>query len=514
MSTEDAPPHHLDRRLLTIAGVVVLGAIMTILDTTIMGVAINTLARDFDTSLSTIQWVSTGYMLALATVIPLTGWAAGRYGSKRLWVVSLVLFVLGSALSGAASSVGMLIVFRVLQGLGGGMIVPVGMTMLVQAAGHQRMGRVMAIVSVPLLLGPIFGPMLGGVLVTEVSWRWIFYINLPIGLLAILLSVRVLDRDEPRPSERLDLLGLVLLSPGLALFTYGMSEITSSAGIGSAGVLVPGLGGLVLLVLFVVRSLVAPQPLLDLRLFRSSPFTGANLVNVLGGASMIGSVLVLPLYYQVVRGESALAAGLLLVPQGVGAAVVQPIAGRLVDRGKGGWVVLVGLPLMALGFVPFTQVTADTSYLVLSAALFVNGIGAGCSMGAVISTAMRTVDRRSIPRASATLNIILRVGGAVGTALFAVVLQHEFVRDFPSARDGLGALASVTPEQRAKAAPSLAAAFGHMFWWPLATAAIGTLAALLMIRDRTTASAGEGGAAGREDAGTRGDGQGSAVDIE
>jgi EmrB/QacA subfamily drug resistance transporter len=514
MSTEDVPPHRLDRRLLTIAGVVVLGAIMTILDTTIMGVAINTLARDFDTSLSTIQWVSTGYMLALATVIPLTGWAAGRYGSKRLWVISLVLFVLGSALSGAASSVGMLIVFRVLQGLGGGMIVPVGMTMLVQIAGHQRMGRVMAIVSVPLLLGPIFGPMLGGVLVTDVSWRWIFYINMPIGLLAILLSIRTLDRDEPRPSERLDLLGLVLLSPGLALFTYGMSEITSSAGIGSAGVLVPGLGGLALLVLFVVRSLVAAEPLLDLRLFRTSPFTGANLVNVLGGASMIGSVLVLPLYYQVVRGESALAAGLLLVPQGVGAAVVQPIAGRLVDRGKGGWVVLVGLPLMALGFVPFTQVTADTSYLVLSAALFVNGIGAGCSMGAVISTAMRTVDRRSIPRASATLNIILRVGGAMGTALFAVVLQHEFVRDFPSARDGLGALASVTPEQRAKAAPSLAAAFGHMFWWPLATAAIGTLAALLMIRNQTTARAGEGSAGGRKDAETRGDGQGSAVEIE
>jgi EmrB/QacA subfamily drug resistance transporter len=469
---------------LTIAGVVVLGAIMTILDTTIMGVAINTLARDFNTSLSTIQWVSTAYMLALAAVIPLTGWAAGRFGSKRLWMTSLVLFVLGSILCGAAGSVDTLIAFRVLQGLGGGMIMPVGMAMLAQIAGYQRIGRVMAIVSIPLLLGPIFGPLVGGALVTDVSWRWIFYINLPIGLLAIVLSGRVLDRDVPRPSERLDILGLVLLSPGLALFTYGMSGITSSGGAGSAGVLIPGLGGLVLLLLFVARSLVVQEPLLDLRLFRISQFSGATLVTILGGASMIGSVLVFPLYYQVVRGETALSAGLLLVPQGVGAAVVQPIVGRLVDRGKGGWVVLAGLPLMALGFVAFTQVTAGTNYLLLSASLFLNGLGAGCTMGTVISTALRTVDRRSIARASATLNIILRVGGAMGTALFAVVLQHEFVRDFPVAGKGLGAFASISPAQRAKAAPSLATAFGHTFWWPLAIAAVGTLAALFMLRER------------------------------
>src|SRR3954451_10270176 len=224
----------LDRRLLAISSVVVLGAIMSILDTTVVNVAINTLARDFNTELSTIQWIVTGYTLALATVIPITGWAADRFGTKRLYMLSIGLFVAGSALSGAAWSAESLILFRILQGLGGGMLMPCGMTILTRAAGPQRVGRVMAIMGVPMLLGPILGPILGGWLVDDVSWRWIFFINLPIGAFALFLSLRVLPKDEPQPSERLDVLGLVLLSPGLALMIYGLAQ-SSTDGFGSAG---------------------------------------------------------------------------------------------------------------------------------------------------------------------------------------------------------------------------------------------------------------------------------------
>src|ERR1043165_3556118 len=193
----------LDRKLLAISTVVVLGAIMSILDTTVVNVAINTLARDFNTERATIQWIVTGYTLALATVIPITGWAADRFGTKRLYMLSIALFLTGSALSGFAWSAGSLIAFRVLQGLGGGMLMPAGMTILTRAAGPQRVGRVMAIMGVPMLLGPILGPSLRGLLGGHVAWRWIFFINLPIGLIALAMSRRILPKDRPEPSERL-----------------------------------------------------------------------------------------------------------------------------------------------------------------------------------------------------------------------------------------------------------------------------------------------------------------------
>src|SRR6188472_3337852 len=222
MSSATAPDQGLDRKLLAVAGVVVLGAVMSILDTTVVNVAINTLARDFKTSLSTIQWIVTGYTLALATVIPLTGWGADRFGTKRLYMISIGLFIAGSALSGLAWSAESLIGFRILQGLGGGMLMPLGMTILARAAGPGRLGRVMSIIGVPMLLGPILGPILGGWLVDDVSWRWIFFINLPIGIAALALAARVLPRDTPAPQHGFDALGLALLSPGLALFIYGL----------------------------------------------------------------------------------------------------------------------------------------------------------------------------------------------------------------------------------------------------------------------------------------------------
>src|SRR4051812_17255301 len=238
------PDGKLDRRILTIASVVVLGAIMSILDTTVVNVALNTLARDFNTDLPTIQWVVTGYTLALATVIPVTGWAADRFGTKRLYMLSIGLFVAGSALSGLAWSAESLIGFRILQGLGGGMLMPCGMTILTRAAGPQRVGRVMAIIGVPMLLGPILGPILGGWLVDEISWRWIFFINLQIGIAALLASQQILVKDAPQPGHKFDVLGMALLSPALALMIYGLAESASSGGFGKFEVWGPGLTGL------------------------------------------------------------------------------------------------------------------------------------------------------------------------------------------------------------------------------------------------------------------------------
>ena len=205
----------LDRETLVVAGVVLLGAVMSILDTTVVNVAIDHLAVVFRSSLTTIQWVVTGYTLALATVIPVTGWAADRFGTKRIYMTSLVLFTLGSIASGLAWSAGSLILFRVLQGFGGGMIMPAVMTIMTRKAGPHRMGRVMGVLGVPMLIAPILGPILGGWLVDDASWRWIFFINVPIGIVAFILAQIVLDSDQSQPSHRFDWLGMVLFARGV-----------------------------------------------------------------------------------------------------------------------------------------------------------------------------------------------------------------------------------------------------------------------------------------------------------
>jgi EmrB/QacA subfamily drug resistance transporter len=474
----------LDAGVLAVAGVVVLGAIMSILDTTIVNVAIDALSREFRTSLSTIQWVSTGYMLALATVIPLTGWAADRFGTKRLYIISIVLFLAGSALSGMAWSAGSLIAFRVLQGLGGGMIMPAGMTIMTRAAGPSRVGRVMSIVGVPMLLGPVLGPILGGWLVDDISWRWIFYVNLPIGAVALALALRILPTDVPQPSQRLDAVGLALLSPGLALFVYGLSETASSGGIGSVKVWLPILAGVVLIASFAWHALRVRQPLIELRLFRNRTVTASALTTLFFGSAFFGAMLLLPLYYQIVRGDSALDAGLLLAPQGLGAMVTMPIAGRLTDRTGAGRIVLVGLALVMIGTLPFAFVGAHTSYWLLGAALFVRGMGMGATMMPAMSAAYQTLTRAAVARATTALNIVQRVGGSIGTAVLAVVLQHQITQRVPGAGDsGLQAAQDVPAGARDQIAPAISAAFAHTFWWALIATALAVIPALRLPRE-------------------------------
>jgi EmrB/QacA subfamily drug resistance transporter len=322
----------LPREVWVVSGVVITGVVMSILDTTIVNVALETLSRELKASLNTIQWVSTGYMLALAVVIPLTGWMSERVGAKPVWMTSVALFGIGSALCGLAWSAGSLIFFRILQGFGGGMIMPVGMALLAQTAGPRRVGRVMSVIGVPMLLGPILGPVIGGLIVDSWSWRWIFYVNVPIAIVALVLAAKLLHADAGRADAgKLDWLGLVLLSPGLAGVVFGLSETETHGGMGDPIAWGPIVAGLVLIAAFVLHATRAPRPLIDVRLFRVPAFGAAAATTFLLAGSLFGAMIILPLYYQVDRGESALAAGLLMAPQGLGAAGVMPIAGKLAD---------------------------------------------------------------------------------------------------------------------------------------------------------------------------------------
>jgi EmrB/QacA subfamily drug resistance transporter len=469
----------LDRGVLLVASVVVLGAIMSILDVTVVNVAIKTLANDFHTSLATIQWVATGYTLALATVIPLTGWGADRFGTKRLYITSVVLFVAGSALAGTAWNAGSLIFFRVLQGLGGGMLMPVGMTILTRKAGANRVGRVMAIIGVPMLLGPIAGPILGGWLVDDFSWRWIFYINLPIGIAALFLAQRVLPKDVSTPDHRLDWQGLLLLSPGLAALIYGLAQSSSNGGFGAVKAWLPAAAGAVLLAFFVRHALRTSEALVDLRLFLNRTFTASTITLALMVISVFGGLLLIPLYLQVVRGESAMDTGLLLAPQGFGAMLMMPIAGRLTDRTGVGRIAPVGLFLVALSFFGLTTLKADTSYWELGGFLFVMGLGMGFTMMPVFSGAMQTLRRASIARASTSLNITQQVSASIGTAVMSVLLTTALVNRLGGGGGGLGG--NLTAEQRAVVAPKMAEAFASTFWWALALVLVAFVVALVLL---------------------------------
>jgi EmrB/QacA subfamily drug resistance transporter len=243
-------------------------------------------------------------MLALVTVILVTGWASDRFGTKRLYLLAILLFLAGSVLAGLAWNVESLIIFRVVQGLGGGMLMPAGMTILTRAAGPHRVGRVMGVLGVPMLLGPIGGPILGGWLVDAVSWRWIFYINVPIGAVALLLAARLLPKDRPEPAERFDFAGMLMLSPGLALLIYGVSNVPSAGGVGATGVWLPAAVGAVLVAGFILRATRVANPLIDLRLFRNRTFSVAVLTMSIFSVSFFGAMLLLPTYFLLVRGET------------------------------------------------------------------------------------------------------------------------------------------------------------------------------------------------------------------
>ncbi|KXF50818.1 multidrug transporter [Rhodococcus sp. SC4] len=423
----NAAPDKLDGTVLKIASVVVLGAIMSILDVTVVSVALPTFATEFDTTYATVAWTMTAYTLALATVIPVTGWAADRFGTKRLYMTALVLFVLGSVLCSFAWDITSLIGFRVLQGLGGGMLMPLGMTIMTKAAGPDRVGRVMAVLGIPMLLGPIGGPILGGWLIEAASWHWIFLINVPIGIVALTAAFIILPSDKASPSESFDFLGMLLLSPGLALFLFGVSSIPEVGTVAAARVLVPGVIGLALIIAFVFHALRKDHPLIDLHLFENRQLSVAVITTSLFIVAFMGAGLLFPSYFIQVGGHTTLAAGLLMAPQGIGAMLTMPVAGRLVDKIGPGKIVLTGLPLILIGLGTFTQVAADSPTWLLMGALFVMGMGMGCTMMPLMTAAIVTLSNDQVARGSTLMNIVQQTAGSIGTAVMSVVLTNQLL---------------------------------------------------------------------------------------
>jgi EmrB/QacA subfamily drug resistance transporter len=454
MSANDTTtPSRIEPHVWRIAAVVIVGAIMSVLDTTIVNVALHSLSGDLHAPLSSIQWVVTGYLLSLAAVIPVTGWAVRRYSARRLYLIALVLFTAGSGLCALAASATGLIAFRVLQGVGGGMITPIGQMILVKAAGPKNLPKVMSAIGVPIVLAPILGPTLGGLLLQDAGWQWIFMINVPVGILAFALAWRLLPQDEAGAGTagRLDVVGLVLAAAGTVGVTYGLSESSSAGSLTAPSVLWPVLGGLALIGAFVLWARRVKNPLLDLRLFGNRAFSAASLVTFCLGGALFGAMILMPLYFQTVRGEGALDTGLLLIPQGVGGALGMALSGRATERLGAGLTSLIGGLVLTAATIPFLLITDTSSYVVIGAAMLVRGVGVGLAIMPAMTAAFSVLERDQVNDASPQLTVLQRVGGSLGTAIIAVVLQGK-----------------VTDLGRHATPATVATAFGQTFAWVMA----------------------------------------------
>ncbi|WP_018654299.1 DHA2 family efflux MFS transporter permease subunit [Actinomadura flavalba] len=479
-AAEAAPARPAGPRPMTVALVLVLGGVMSALDQTVVNVALNRLSAEFGASLGTIQWVVTGYSLALGAVIGVSAWAVGRFGAKRLYLTAVAAFTAGSVLAGLAWNVETLVAFRVVQGLGGGMLMPVGMTILMRVAPPDRFGRLMSTLGLAILVGPLAGPVLGGYLIDELSWRWMFYINLPVGLAVLVLAGRIFPADTDQERRPLDVPGLLMLSPGLALLIFAVTSGGEGGGFLKAHVLVPLLVSVVLLGAFVRRALTAAHPLLNLRLFRQRTFAAGGGTLALFAAGYFGAMILLPLYFQVVRGESATMAGALAVPWALASGLTMQVAGRIVDRVAIGRYLPFAILLALTGFTLFMlQVGEDTPYWRLCLTMVLMGAGGGGTLMPVITATTRNLPRADTAAGSTTVNLINTTVGAVAMAVMAVLLSSLL----PVA-GGLQELHGLTAAQHAGLAPSLADAFQHAYLMPMALIALSIVPALFLPRTK------------------------------
>lgn len=454
----------LDAMVLKVAIILVIGSLAPLLDSTMVNVAIKTITTDLQSSISVVQWITTGYVLAMGLAVPVSGWAINRFGGKRVYMFSLLVFLVGSIFASLSWNIESLIGFTVLQGASAGLMMPTVQTMLVQVAGGNNLGRVMSIVSIPALLGPILGPVLGGILVSSLSWRWIFCVNIPICIVALLLAWRKLPVDEPSSSKQtLDIIGILLLSPAFATLIYGISQVKSHGGLNSSAVIVPVVVGLTLMTAFIAYALRTKNtPVLDLHLFKSRNFSASTVLLFLTGVITNGAMLLLPLYYQQVQGDSVLLAGLWLIPQGAGMLLTRSWVGSLADRVGSRLIVIISLVVTVIGTLPFAFTDAATNQVLLGTALLVRGAGLGGLLIPIMASAYIGLNRDQVPDASIATRILQTIGGAFGSAVLATIVEHQL------------SSYSVFDIQIA------ASAYNVAFWWSIGFTMVAIIPALLL----------------------------------
>ncbi|WP_405179269.1 DHA2 family efflux MFS transporter permease subunit [Nocardia sp. NBC_01377] len=412
-----------------VAGVVVFGAVMSMLDTSLVNIGLDTIATDLGATLDSAQWIASGYLLALAVTLPLCGWLGRRVAMDRLWMGALIAFTVMSGLCALAPSMGWLIALRIGQGLAAGLLVPAGQAMIGRVAGPHRLGRVMSVVGIAVVSAPAIGPTVGGLMLAHLDWQWLFLINIPFGVVAFVLARRSLPRVPASDvTASFDIAGFALIALGLSALVYGLSEFGGRGGLSAPTVWVSLVVGALALGGFVLRAVRARQAsLLDITMFRSPVFAAATVAHFFGGMSLFGSMLLLPLYFQNLHEKGLVATGLLLLSFGIGGVVILPIGGRLTDRYGGGAVAAVGGLVLVAVSLPFVFGDASMNPVVIQVLLLFRGIATGLTGVPIVASAYAAVRAEQLPDAASVVNILQRMGGSIGAALLAVVLYRATV---------------------------------------------------------------------------------------
>lgn len=417
----DAADNRIDPSVWKIAGVALFGALLAQLDATIVNVSLSNLAAELNSSLSTIQWVTSGYLLALTLVLPLNGWLVDRIGAKALYLWCFSAFTLCSALCGLAWSAPSLIAFRVLQGVSGGLLAPMTQMMIARAAG-KHMARVAGYMALPVLLAPVLGPVIAGAILQYASWRWLFLVNLPVGIIALVLVFLILPSDRQETTRRrLDWVGLALLSPGLVMFLYGSERLNRAA-----GCIILTCGLLMMAAFLWSAQQKGDSALIDLRLFRGKVFSVAAITQFLSNGGMFAGQMLIPAFLIQACGRAPGEMGWLLTPLGVGMMITNPLMGMLTDRFGIRRVSAGGALLALLATLPMLYLAAHgLNLLVLIPALLLRGIGMSGVGLPSLSAAYASVRREWMPIATTSLNIVQRLGGPTMTTLCATFLAWK-----------------------------------------------------------------------------------------
>ena len=408
-----------------VATVFMFGLFMDLMDTTIVNIALPTLSRDFHASTSAVEWTVTGYLLSLAMVIPAAGFLADRFGTKRIFMAAMGIFVVASAACGQAHSIQELVAFRFLQGVGGGMMTPVGTAMLSREFPGAERAKASALISVPVVLAPTVGPVLGGFLTEYVSWRWIFYVNLPVGVLGFAIAWRYLkEQRQAYARNSIDFAGLVTGSAGAAMTLYAVSE-AGPLGWTAGRVVGFGLGGLALMAAFALIEMRVRFPILDLRLFKRWFFTSGNLMMMPAFGAFGGFVLLLTLFLQQLRGFTALEAGLIQAPSSIGTAISLPLASRLYPKMGPRRMMLIGFFFAAVTILPFHWVGLDTPVWVIVVLLLLRGLPFAFGVVASQTLIFGPIESEKQGPASSIYNTLRQVAASFGVALIITISMNR-----------------------------------------------------------------------------------------